>query len=261
MKILDLQTTWLGRHFEFFPEIDSTNRYLQEHAVDRPHGAVALTDLQVQGRGRLQRSWTTPPGDAILMSVLVKPQWPVERLPWLTMIAGLAVADTLIAVSGLHFHLKWPNDVVAPSPAQHPVPLKKIAGILLESAPAGGWVIGMGININQANDDLPDAPTPPTSLRALTGRPFERKPIIKTLLLQLENRYKACDEGISPLPAWRSALLNLGQPVTVHPVSDRPSWTGRAVDVDDSGRLLVENASGSIEALAAGDVSLRPTSP
>lgn len=252
----NVQTRWLGRHFEFFPEIDSTNRYLQANAADRPHGAVALTDFQSEGRGRLKRQWTTPPGTAILMSVLLKPDWPAERLPWLAMIAGLAVVDALTEISGVDLGLKWPNDVVVPPTAAQPV--MKVAGILLESAPAGGWVIGLGINVNQEPHHLPAAPTPPASVRTLAGHAFDREPIIQKIWLNLEDRFDDATRGTSPLPAWRAALINLNQPVTVHPVGEQKSWPGHAVDVDESGRLLVKEKQGVIHPLAAGDVSLRP---
>ncbi|MDJ0754831.1 MAG: biotin--[acetyl-CoA-carboxylase] ligase [Ardenticatenaceae bacterium] len=249
-----LTTEWLGHHFQFFEEIDSTNRYLQKHAAELPHGSVALTDFQSAGRGRLNRRWETPPGEAILMSILLKPRWPIERTSWLTMIAGLAAVNAIREVSGLSIGLKWPNDLVllkSDGPGWY-----KIAGILLESALENGWVIGMGINVNQ--DSFPPSPTPPASLYTLTGRTFNRQSIIRALLGHLEGWFERCDQGENPLAAWRAELLTIGQMVTVKPMGDQPSWSGQAVDVDESGHLLIKDAQGKIQLVTAGDVSLLP---
>lgn len=215
-----------------------------------------MTDYQKRGRGRLNRRWETPPGEAILLSVLLKPAWPPARVPWLSMIAGLAAVNALQTASRLNLRLKWPNDVILP-PAKDQL-ARKVGGILLESALAGGWVLGLGLNINQREQGLPDAPTPSASLHSLTGRSFDRPEIVRTLLHRLESLYEQANQGQSPLPEWRRTLDTLGRLVTVHPVGDRAPWPGRAVEVDAGGRLFVEDEQGAIHAITAGDVSLRP---
>src|SRR4029079_4691858 len=101
---------WDVRHL---PSIDSTNRYvLDEARAGAPNGLVAVADHQTAGRGRLGRSWEATPGSSLLVSVLVRPDLPAERLFWLPLAAGLAWADALAAAASISAGLKWPNDLV-----------------------------------------------------------------------------------------------------------------------------------------------------
>src|SRR4051794_7575214 len=123
-----------------FATIDSTNRYLLECAADgEPEGVVAVADEQTAGRGRLDRSWIAPPGAALLVSGLLRPRLPVERLHLVTLAAALAAIDSVTVLSGAEARLKWPNDVVVDD--------RKLAGILAESDGAGAIVVGMGLNV------------------------------------------------------------------------------------------------------------------
>ena len=113
-------------------------------------GAVAVTDEQTGGRGRLGRRWETPPGTALLVSVLLHPP-PERHLPELSLVAALAAAEAVEAATGLTSQIKWPNDVM--------VNRQKVGGILSELSD-GSVVIGIGINVDQSRDELPlDAPT------------------------------------------------------------------------------------------------------
>src|SRR4029450_9502028 len=145
-------------------------------------GALVVADHQTAGRGRLGRSWEAPPGVALLFSVLLKP--PPERdVPELSLVAGVAVADTLERMLGLSVQLKWPNDVM--------LRRRKVAGCLAE-ARDGGVVLGIGVNVNQLRDELPDTAG---SVLTLTGRELDRGQLLDTLLEDVAARYAHWREG------------------------------------------------------------------
>ena len=228
-----------GTPYLYKPECESTQSLLL--GSDLPEGAVAATDHQTGGRGRMGRSWVTPPGKALLVSVLLRP--PGERhLPELSLVAALAAAETIDAATGLTAQVKWPNDVM--------LNRRKVVGILAELV-EGTVVVGMGMNVNQTLGELPtDASTTPASLQSATGTTYERAPLLGSWLLRLERAYDA----------WRAAGLDslygeLGARNFLH---------GRRVRVDGEpgtawrilrdGRLEVETAAGETRALESGDV-------
>jgi BirA family biotin operon repressor/biotin-[acetyl-CoA-carboxylase] ligase len=168
----------LGRPYTFVEECPSTQRLV---AADAAEGTTVATDLQTQGRGRLGRIWETPKGVALLFSVLLRPQPPMAIWPELSLVAGEAVAAALREQTGVAAELGHPNDVL--------VERRKLAGVLPE-ATVGRVVLGIGVNVNQTADELPDETTkPPTSLRVETGREWPRAPLLAAILLELENRY------------------------------------------------------------------------
>jgi BirA family transcriptional regulator, biotin operon repressor / biotin---[acetyl-CoA-carboxylase] ligase len=189
----------LGRPYRFVEECASTQRLLGPAEAE---GTTVATDLQTQGRGRLGRSWEAPAGQALLFSVLLRPRPPMAIWPELSLVAGDAVAAALRAETGVAAELSHPNDVLVVG--------KKLAGILPEaSSTAGGGayrqdaggsdgggfshprlVLGIGVNVNQAAEELPaETPKPATALRVETGREWERAPLLAAILLELEHRY------------------------------------------------------------------------
>lgn len=173
----------LGRPYLYLRECESTQRLLPD---DAPEGAVAVTDHQTGGRGRLGRSWLAPPGTSLLFSVLLVPPVPPERLPELSLVAGRAVADAIAAATGLAPTLKFPNDVLLGG--------RKVCGILAEAS-GGRVVLGIGLNVNQRDDELPaETVTPPTSLRVELGEPVPRARLLVAVLESLERAY---DDWIS----------------------------------------------------------------
>ena len=168
----------LGRPYRFVEECESTQRLLDP---DGTEGTTVATDLQTRGRGRLGRTWETPPGRAILCSVLLHPRPPMAIWPELSLVAGDAVAAALRAETGLPAELSHPNDVLIAG--------RKVAGILAEAS-VGRVVLGIGVNVNQTDDELPaETPKPPTSLRIETGREWPRAPLLAAILLEFERRY------------------------------------------------------------------------
>jgi BirA family transcriptional regulator, biotin operon repressor / biotin---[acetyl-CoA-carboxylase] ligase len=174
--LLPLLEGRLGRPYRFVPECDSTQRLIGE---DEPEGTTVATDHQTSGRGRLGRVWEDAPGTSLLFSVLLRPAPAMAQWPELSVVAGEAVAAALpVEASVSH-----PNDVMAGG--------RKIAGILPE-ATDGRVLLGIGVNVNQAAEQLPGATAkPPTSLALEAGREWERAPLLAAILLELEQRYDA----------------------------------------------------------------------
>ena len=168
----------LGRPYRFVEECASTQRLL---GPDEAEGTTVATDLQTEGRGRLGRKWETPPGQALLFSVLLHPRPPMALWPELSLVAGDAVAAALREQTGVAAEVSRPNDVLIEG--------RKVAGILPE-ATIGRVVLGIGVNVNQTAEELPaDTPRPATALRIETGREWPRAPLLAAILLELERRY------------------------------------------------------------------------
>jgi BirA family biotin operon repressor/biotin-[acetyl-CoA-carboxylase] ligase len=258
-----LTTNWIGRSYHHFDNIGSTNLALKEMltAGDDKHppaGTVLLAEYQSQGRGRHDRQWLAPSGTSLLLSVLLRPYWPTRQLPWLNVLASLAVASALEATTGVTAGVKWPNDVtVIVNGAWH-----KVSGLLvdgnidvddrLESA-----ILGIGINVNIPPDQLPETAGPITSLLAATGKRISRLDLMAELLTRLETYYEAAQRGSSPLPEWKHRLVTLGQTVKATYLGDALPLVGVAENTDEWGNLLVRDNAGKLHRVSAGDVTLR----
>jgi len=160
-----LKTKWLGRDLCCRREASSTNEVARSMARDCRNGTVILAEVQTQGRGRLSRSWASPPG-GIWMSLVLKPQIPLAQVFRLNMAASLAVSRSVQALFGLEAGIKWPNDLL--------VNERKICGILMEvSAEVDQLdyaVVGLGINANVDVQDFPQSGIPPRSRRSWEER-------------------------------------------------------------------------------------------
>ncbi|HXY80610.1 MAG TPA: biotin--[acetyl-CoA-carboxylase] ligase [Gaiellaceae bacterium] len=181
--VLPLLRGRLGTPYRYVESCPSTQRLLGE---DEPEGATVVADVQTAGRGRLGRVWEAPAGRAILCSVLLRPRAPLPLWPELSLVAGEAVAAAIRAETGVEASLRHPNDVVVAG--------RKIVGVLPEAS-SGRVVLGIGVNVNQAANELPrDTTKPPTSLRLELGRELERAPLLAAILLELERGYDAWAE-------------------------------------------------------------------
>jgi BirA family transcriptional regulator, biotin operon repressor / biotin---[acetyl-CoA-carboxylase] ligase len=165
----------LGHPYLYVEVCPSTQKLLTD---EQSEGAVALTDEQTEGRGRLGRTWVSPPGVSLLFSVLLEPPVETARLPELTVVAGEAVRDAIAVVTGLAPEIKLPNDVLIGG--------RKTAGILAE-AREGRVTLGVGVNVNLGQSDLPEASA--TSLLLETGAEVDRAELLVEILDQLERRY------------------------------------------------------------------------
>ncbi len=230
---------------EVVGESASTNADAAERFRDgEPEGLVVVAEHQTAGRGRLGREWVTPPRSSLTVSFLLVPQAPAERWPWLPLMAGVAAATAVRRVTGVDARLKWPNDVLAD---QH-----KLGGILLERVERDGAaaaVVGIGINCAQTADELPVPEA--TSLALVTGAPVDRSMLLAAVVEAVGTRYDQWRAGDDLRAAYLELCLTPGQEVRV--AVPGGEVTGRAVDVDAAGRLVVRTASGE-EHLGAGDV-------
>lgn len=255
-----LPTRILGRPYHFFRELDSTNLELRRLALEgAPEGTTVVADFQRQGRGRRGRSWVAPPGTALHVSVLLRPERPPAEVGRLTLLTALATRHAIEHATGLKPGIKWPNDLLLDG--------RKCCGILVETAVQQDQVefavVGVGINVNQMEDDFPpELRTAATSLRQALGGPVCRVELLLVLLAALEEVYAAWRAGRDRplLDAWRAACVHLGQRVRVTGAGGE--WTGVALDVEDDGSLLLlpDGRREPVRVLA-GDVSLRPAEP
>ncbi len=249
----------LWREVEVVEESPSTNATLAGRArVGEAEGLVLVTEHQTAGRGRLDRVWVTPPQAALTFSFLLAPdRVPTERWPWLPLLVGIAVSEAVRAVTGVECELKWPNDVL--------VGEKKVAGILVEriERPAGAAaVVGIGLNVTTARDELP-VPNA-TSLLLEGAGTTDRSVILREVLRSFEALYGqwVADEGDAKrglLDSYVRRCATIGRQVSVDlPTGERV--VGEASGVDADGRLAVTTAAG-VRVLGAGDVvHVRPVS-
>jgi len=215
--------------------------------MDAREGLVLIAREQTAGRGRLARSWASPPG-GLYLSLLLRPPIPLSRANQLTMLVSLAAIDACQAVAGVNARPKWPNDLLLGH--------KKLAGALTELANDGARlryaIIGLGLNVNNAFENGPLAATA-TSLRAATGRWFDVNVVADAFIDALGRGYAAMRAGASPHDAWARRLEPLGRRVTVHRPGQQP-LSGRAEKVSPEGALLVRDDAGLLHAIWAGDV-------
>lgn len=243
-----LYTHVVGRRILYYPELKST---MDEAArlADKgaEEGAVVIAERQSAGRGRQGRSWVSQPGN-LLFSVLFRPD--MAQLPFISIIGGVAAARAVRKTTGLEPRIKWPNDLLLEG--------RKAAGILAESAVVGDSVcyavLGIGINVALDTSDTEEISAFATSVNAAAGRDVDREPLLRQLLLDLDDLYVGLGRGVSPLPEWRDLLETTGRRVQATFGGD--SYPGLAEGVDDTGNLLLRLDDGTIVTLTSGDVSL-----
>ncbi|MDZ4732153.1 MAG: biotin--[acetyl-CoA-carboxylase] ligase [Nitrospirota bacterium] len=183
-----MSTTWLGRRIELFDCLPSTNREAAQLAqAEVEHGTVVVADSQTAGRGRLSRSWFSPPGVNLYCSIILRVMRPPDRLTewlsWLPLISALAAAEAIEQVSSTHVSVKWPNDLL--------ISERKTGGILCESGTGTRsdpfQIIGIGINVNTDYDDWPiDLRDSATSIWQEQKIVVDRNRLLAQLLLELE---------------------------------------------------------------------------
>ena len=244
----NLETGFVGQNVIYYPALTSTmeeaRRQAQEGAAQ---GTVILAGEQTVGRGRHNRAWISPLG-SIALSVILRPA--VAYLPYLIMVASLAVVHGIEAVTGLKPRVKWPNDVLING--------RKVCGILIENSLHGNMVdysiIGIGINVNLRLADYPQILPVATSLSDEIGREVSPLEIVRRLLVDIERLYLALPAGESIYDEWRDNLVTLGKQVRAR--SGKTVYEGMAESVTGDGSLLLRGRDGSLTEIVAGDVTL-----
>ncbi len=231
----------LTRPFRYRDQVDSTNDAAKEWLVDgAPEGAVVIAGEQTRGRGRHGRSWHTPPGAALALSLILKP--PEAFLPRLNMAAALSVYDVAREYGCRDIGIKWPNDVQVSG--------RKLSGILVEAIWEGdqlvGAVVGIGVNvrIDFRESALGDTAI---SLEDVVKRRLDRVQLTSNLLGRIDHWYREIETG-SVQKVWRARLSTLNQAVVVNNIA------GVAFNVTSDGALLIRDAKGRVHQTAAGEL-------
>ncbi|MCK6553655.1 biotin--[acetyl-CoA-carboxylase] ligase [Candidatus Binatia bacterium] len=233
--------------------LGSTNDRARELAVDgAAEGTVVIAERQTHGRGRLGRSWVSPPYRNLYVSIVLRPPIPAQQAPQLALIVGLATAET-VRVWTDAAGLKWPNDVVIGG--------RKVSGILTEMEAAGGDVrfviAGIGVNLNSVAADFPpELRDRAMGLCTAAGGAVDRAAFAAELLARIEARYETyLTMGFAALrPAWESLSCLHGRPVRV--VDGARPVEGVVAGLTESGALRLVDAAGRETCVLAGDVTV-----
>lgn len=259
--VAGLDTRWAGRGLLLCPrELPSTNAALKELARQgAPHGSLAVCHHQTAGRGRMTRTWETPPGEALTFSLLLRPKLTPAEAQLCTLAAALAMAQTARELYPvLEPRIKWPNDLV--------IGQKKCCGILSEMGMEEGRVsyvvTGVGLNVNQTAFP-PELEEKAASLLMLLRQqqpdaaPLSRTRLLCRFLAHMEAAVEQVEQrGFAGIrEAYTALSATIGQRVQV--LSPAESYTGLAMGVDDAGALLVKRENGQTATVLCGDVSVR----
>lgn len=240
----------------YFDTIDSTNTHAKTlAAAGAPHGTVLIADTQTGGRGRMGRSFHSPAGTGIYLSVILRPNCPPAELMHLTCAAGCAMCDAVEKTAGSRPGIKWINDLVWKT--------RKLGGILAELSvdPKTGLisyaVVGIGINCGQNTRDFPpEIQDIATSLSIITGNTVDRSQLAAAMIEALFTMNESLlTKKESIMAQYRTDCVTLGKEVCVHRFEEVRH--GTAVDVDTDGGLVVQFADGHRENVSAGEVSIR----
>lgn len=248
-----LDTEWAGKPVVYYPETDSTNiriRHLGDEGA--PHGTLAVADRQTAGRGRRGRTWESPGGFCIYMSILLRPDLAPEKAPMLTLVMACGVAEGIMDCADVKVQIKWPNDIIVSG--------KKLAGILTEMSTQVDYInhvtVGVGINVNVQN--FPEEIQTATSLLSETGTQTKRAPVIAAVMKHFEENYKIFmqTEDMSGLmEKYSSLLVNQGREVLI--LEKDAEYKAYAEGINQKGELVVRREDGTVENICAGEVSVR----
>ena len=249
-----LATKWAGRALSYVPEIDSTNIYAGRLGNEgAPHGTMVVSDKQTAGKGRRGRTWDSPAGENIYLSLLLRPEIAPDKASMLTLVMALAVAEGIREETGADPRIKWPNDIVLDG--------KKVCGILTEMHAEIGRihhvVIGVGINVNGSHFPKEIQETA-TSLFLQIGKKQNRAVLIVRIMERFEALYEQfADNGdlSGLLGDYNRLLVNVNRLVRV--LDPKTAYEGVALGVNEKGELLVRTDDGRVHEVYSGEVSVR----
>lgn len=247
------QTDWAGEETFYFDTIDSTNTRAKQLAEEgHKSGTLVISDQQTLGRGRRGRSWESPKGSGIFMTLMLKPDINPNNASMLTLVSALAIAKAISDVTGANAQIKWPNDIVIGG--------KKVCGILTEMSAQFDYInhIVIGIGINVHNEEFPEElKKMASSLYLECGKHFRRADIITRFLAYFEEYYEnfLVTEDLSGLLREYNALLvNMGKIVKV--LDPKEPFEGKAMGITKKGELIVDTWE-SRKLVSSGEVSVR----
>lgn len=256
MAYLKFNPDWiLGKEYIYFEEIDSTNAFAKQVALSKNEGAIILAEEQTRGKGRLGRIWSSNQGEGIYFTVILKPNMLPSDAVMMTQVAAAAVVTAIHDVLQCEAKIKWPNDIILGN--------KKVCGILTELSgeieSLNYIILGIGINVNQAEEDFPDElKDKATSIRQYLGKEISRKALLYGILDNLDKLYKAFSyekslEDIMDICRTHSATI--GKDVQV--LKNHQMIEGRAMDITSQGGLMIRDNEGNCTEVISGEVSVR----
>ena len=248
-----LQTSCFGQEVIYLSSTTSTNRVAKEAAQKgMPEGTLIITDHQTEGRGRLDRTWWSPPAKDLLFSLIFRPTLTPIQTFRLTVVISLAIAEAIRQEAGLEALIKWPNDIFVKG--------KKIAGILSELSVTGeqlDYVIaGIGLNVNSNPAVYPEIYDTATSLRKIFRQDFPRLQLLKVVLDLIETHYQQLQAGDYPSLKNKWDALSLITNKSVSVKSMGTAFEGIAESVDEDGVLTLRDHTGTRWRIVCADVSL-----
>jgi BirA family biotin operon repressor/biotin-[acetyl-CoA-carboxylase] ligase len=246
-----LKSRQMGRPYHYLEKAESTNRIAKDLAHQgAPHGMLVVAEGQTRGRGRLGRSWFSPKGENIYLSLILRPNISVMEVPQLTFLVSVALTQVIREKLQLDALIKWPNDVYIKG--------RKVAGILMEMETRERQplflVAGVGLNVNTPDDGFPpEISTRATSLMVEGKQRYLRSQLLAWIMEALEAWYEKfqINQREDILRYWREHNFTLGKSVKLQ--GGREGW---AIGVTPQGALLVRRPGGSILSLGAGDVEV-----
>ena len=252
---IGLDTEIIGKNMEYHPSVDSTNRVAKALAYHgAQEGTIVVAEEQESGKGRLDRNFYSPRGKGIWFSVILRPNFLPKDAPKFTLMAAVAVAEAMNRFD-LKAQIKWPNDILFDG--------RKLVGILTEItgeiAKISYMVIGIGINVNISRDEFPEElQSVATSLSEMKGDKLSRVEIFRAVLEEFDKLYRQVKaSGFDKvIERWKIYNVTLGKDIQVISASDGEYFTGKAIDLNSDGALVVETAQG-LQTVYAGDVSIR----
>lgn len=247
------ETQTIGKKIHVFDQLDSTNSEAYRIAREGgEEGEVVVADCQLRGKGRLGRSWLSPPGANLYVSVILRPPIEARNAPLLTLMAAVAAVKAVKRISGIRPRIKWPNDLLVNG--------KKVAGLLNEMNARAGQVdfviLGIGINVNMSPGTIPEEMRPiATSLREELGHEISRVELLHALLKEVEGEYRSflVGERGRILREWEEFSRMVGTTVEVRFFNE--VIRGRVKGIDSHGSLILLGPDGSERTVIAGDVS------
>lgn len=249
-----LKTSWMGQEIEYFPVTDSTNQRIRTFAeAGKENGLLVIAEEQTGGKGSRGRSWVSPPGTGIWMSILLRPELEPTKASMITIVAALAIVKALEQTVSIPVKIKWPNDIVMNG--------KKVCGILTEMSAdmeaVRYIIVGIGINANTENfpEDLLDRAT---SIFKESGKKIDRTALVAEFCFQFERYYERFLEAgnLRFLKVdYEAYLINIGKEVKI--IKNKKEKIRRALGINELGGLIVEKEDGTKECVFSGEVSVR----
>lgn len=252
---LGLKTEFIGQNIHYEETVISTQKIAHRLSMENaPEGTLVIADEQLNGKGRLGRSWHSPKYTGVWMSIILRPNIPIGKAPQLTLLTAVAVVQAIQEETELEPQIKWPNDILLNG--------KKVTGILTElhaeADKIHSVIIGIGINVNQQQEDFPEELHPvATSLSiASGGKKINRAALIRAALTRMEKLYLLyLEKGFEPIRLlWESYALSIGKMITARTLTG--SIYGKALGITEDGVLRLEDQNGKIHHVYSADIEL-----